>query len=254
MTLNQLARRVRRRGVAAPIILVALWALLPAGKTALPTLSSVLETALTSIRDGGLEQNYLASLARVAIGFTLGAGAGFVAGAGLGISPRADRLLGPLMIGGRQIPLFGLVPLLGLWFGIGEPAKIVLVAIASFFPVALNTHEGIRNVPLAYREVAAILTFNRRQYLTRVLLPGALPAILTGLKQGLSFAWIAVVGAELFLAAAPGLGNFLEAGREQFRMDLIVYGIILIAGTGTLMTLALSALERRLLRWRPAFA
>lgn len=251
-----LVRRLpQQQGLLLILALLATWEITVrlSGDRSLVPFSRVFTAAAEAYREGDLVANYLASLARVAVGFACGAGVGLALGALLGVFRSVDLVLGPLLTALRQIPIFGLVPLLGLWFGIGEQAKIVLIALAAFYPVLLNTHEGFRGVPRNYREVATILMFSRWQLLRRVLLPCALPSILTGLKHGLSFAWIAVVAAELFMAAAPGLGNILQAGREQFRIDTILLGIVLIGGTGALMNFGVTLLERRALRWRPAF-
>jgi sulfonate transport system permease protein len=218
------------------------------------SIGAVFDTGLDLVKSGALWENYRASLLRVVLGFAIGGSIGTAIGLLLGVSFWMDRLFGPLLTALRQIPIFGLVPLLGLWFGMGESAKLALVALAAFFPMALNTYESVRNLPTAYREVAALYRFKLLYRLRFVLVPYALPGVLTGLKLALSFAWISVIGAELFLSAAPGLGNLLEAGREQFRIDMIVLGILLVGGTGWAMNAAVTALERHLLRWRPAFS
>jgi len=243
------------QGLFVLLMLLVLWEVSArlAQSPFMPSLLSVLRLGEETLRSGSLIENYVASLFRVLTGFSIGAGLGLFIGTLLGVFRIFDRVAGPLVIAFRQIPLFGLVPLIGLWFGIGETAKIVLIAIASFYPVALNTQEGLRGVPEKYRDVAVLFTFSRWQAVRHVLLPSALPAILTGLKHGLSFAWIAVVAAELFLAAAPGLGNILTAGRTQYRMDLVLLGVFLVGGTGYALTLAMAFFEHRLLRWRRAF-
>jgi sulfonate transport system permease protein len=220
----------------------------------MPSVSSVIGAGIELFQSGGLRQNYAASLARVSLGFSAGALVGVVLGALLALSVWADRLLGPLITALRQVPMFGIIPLIILWFGIGETSKILFVALAAFYPVVLTTTEGLRGVPASYREVATLFMLNRWQLLRRVLVPCALPAILTGLKHGLAFAWIAVIGAELFLASGFGVGNILEAGRSDLRMDVVLFGLALIGATGYLMNYAVSTLERRLLRWRPAFS
>ena len=218
------------------------------------SVGAVLHAARELVATGTLWDDYTASLERVAAGFAIGAALGLLIGGTLGLSVWLERAIGPLLTAMRQVPIFGLVPLLALWFGTGESAKLVLVALGAFYPAALNTHEALRGVPASYREIGRIYRFSQAQMFRIVLLPCAMPGILTGLKHGLSFAWIAVVGAEFFLAAAPGLGNLLEAGREQFRMEFILIGIVLIAGTGSLMNTAVTIIERRLLRWRQSFA
>jgi len=258
-TLGKIALSRNAQGILPLIVLLAVWVVAVRGNQPGSLLQNgsakaVLDTGIDLIRSGVLWENYRASLTRVIIGFALGGSLGTLIGLLLGISTWADRLFGPLLTAIRQIPIFGLVPLLGLWFGMGESAKLALVALAAFFPMALNTHEGVRNVSASYREVAALYRFGLYHRLRYVLIPNAVPSLLTGLKLGLSFAWIAVVGAELFLTAAPGLGNLLEAGREQFRVDMIVLGIVLVGGTGWAMNAAVTALERHLLRWRPNFS
>lgn len=254
----KLARIADPRGLLVFIALVGLWA--ASGHWSKPaslpdtSIYAVVDAARTLIASGTLWEDYAASLQRVVIGFGVGAALGLVIGGLLGVSIWTERLVGPLLTAMRQVPIFGLVPLLALWFGTGENAKLVLVALGAFYPAALNTQEALRNVPASYRDVATLFRFDLVRSLRIVLIPCALPGILTGLKHGLSFAWIAVVGAELFLSAAPGLGNLLEAGREQFRIDIVLIGIVLIAGTGGLMNGLVTMLERHLLRWRQAFA
>ena len=243
------------RGLAVVVALVAGWELAAHNLAILagaPTLSGALAVAADAFKNGGLQENFLASLRRAAYGFVIGSSLGLSFGTLLGVSSKADRLLGSLLTALRQIPIFGLVPLIGLWFGMGESGKIVLISLAAFYPTALNTQEGFRTTPKLYREVGALLKFSRLTLLRRVLLPAALPSILTGLKHGLTFAWIAVIAAELFLSAAPGLGNILEAGRIQVDMNIVLLGIVLIGITGAAMTALVTQLERWLLRWRPA--
>jgi sulfonate transport system permease protein len=256
--LSKLPHLADLRGIVPLALIVGAWAVMGRGSAG-PLLqngsiAAVLDTGLGLVKSGALWENYSASLIRVIIGFAIGGSIGTAIGLLLGISFWMDRLFGPLLTALRQVPIFGLVPLLGLWFGMGESAKLALVALAAFFPMALNSYESVRNLPASYREVATLYRFKLFYRLRLVLIPYALPGMLTGLKLALSFAWIAVIGAELFLSAAPGLGNLLEAGREQFRIDMIVLGILLVGGTGWAMNAAVTALERHLLRWRPAFS
>lgn len=250
--------KIELRGFVPLVVIFGAWIVLgrdtSSGLLQNGSVGSVIATAVTLVKSGALWENYRASLVRVLLGFAIGGSLGMATGLALGISAWADRLLGPLLTALRQVPIFGLVPLLGLWFGMGESAKLALVGLAAFFPMALNTFESVRNLPTAYREVATLYRFGLLYRLRFVLIPHALPGVLTGLKLALSFAWIAVIGAELFLSAAPGLGNLLQVGREQFRLDMIALGILLVGGTGWAMNAGVTALERYLLRWRPAFS
>lgn len=254
-TLN---RHIDWRGLLLLLAIVALWqfsvSAFARGSAVAPSLQAICRAVLELYRSGGLLQNCLASLTRVFVGFGIGALVGVSFGALLALSSWVEFLLGPSITAMRQIPMFGIIPLFILWFGIGESAKISFVALAAFHPVLLNTAEGLRNVPESYGEVATVYMLGRRQLLRRVLLPCALPAILTGLKQGLAFAWIGVIGAELFVTSGAGVGNILEAGRSQFRMDVVLVAIVLIGGTGYLMNYAVSLIEMHLLRWRRAFS
>lgn len=245
------------RGVGVLIGLIIVWEAwhrLSGPSSALTaSFADVVRGAVELTRSGDLWAHYSASLARVVAGFGIGAALGLVLGAVLGIFQWADRLLGPIFTTLRQVPIFGFIPLIGLWFGTGDLAKVVLVATAAFYPILLHTHEGLRGTPRAYRDVATVLTFSRFQLLRRVLLPAAMPSIMTGVKHGLAYAWIACIGAELFMASSAGMGSLLAAGRATLRMDYVMLGIVIIGATGYGMARGVNAVERRLLSWRPTF-
>jgi sulfonate transport system permease protein len=253
-----LGRYVDWHGLLLLVALLATWELAVStfgrGSVIAPSLQDIARSGAELYRSGGLLQNYISSLGRVFLGFAIGALIGVSLGAALALSTWVEFLLGPLLTAMRQIPMFGIIPLFILWFGIGECAKISFVALAAFHPTLLNTAEGLRTVPNSYREVGTVYMLDRSQLLRRVLLPCALPSIVTGLKQGLAFAWIAVIGAELFVTSGSGVSNILEAGRSQFRMDLVLVAIVLIGGTGYLMNYAISLIEGHLLRWRRTFS
>jgi sulfonate transport system permease protein len=141
----------------------------------------------------------------------------------------------------RQITLFAWIPLLTAWFGNGEASKIVYIALSAFFPVALNTTTGLRNVSITYREVARVLGLSRHQEIRRVLIPAALPAITIGIEIALISGWIGTVGAEYAIGNGRGIGTFVSEGREQFRMDIVIIGVTALAAAGYLAT--------RLCRW-----
>jgi sulfonate transport system permease protein len=254
---QKLGRHFDYRGWAGFLLILAIWEILAIADRnsalAIASIQGTLRSGAELFRTGDLWLNYEASLGRVVSGVATGGGIGFAVGALLATSRWADRLIGPVITALRQVPMFGWVPLIGLWFGMGEPAKTVLISLSAFYPMALNTHEGLRGVPASYREVATVFRLNRWQALRRVLVPCALPSIMTGLKQALSFAWIAVVGAEMFMSAAPGIGAMLVTARVQLRMDVLFLGMAVIGGTGYAMNHGMTLLERRLLRWRQEF-
>jgi sulfonate transport system permease protein len=163
-----------------------------------------------------------------------------------------DVIVGTPLAAIRQVPLFGWIPLIAVAAGIGETSKIVFIVLAAFYPVVLNTTEGLRQAPRELVEVGRVLGYGRWTMLVRVRARHAVPAILTGLKHGLTFAGLATVSAEVFMSAGPGLGNLLEYGQATMRIDLVLVGVLLVGVTTMALNLLVERAERRLLRWRPA--
>jgi sulfonate transport system permease protein len=197
----------------------------------------------------GLGGHLAASTLRVALGFVGGAGAGLLLGAVVALHCGARSLLDPGLQALRAIPSLAWVPLLLLWFGIDELPKLVLIAIGAFFPVYTGVTAGLAGVDRKLVEVGLLYRLAPPTLVRRVLLPAALPAILTGLRNGLSLAWMFMVAAEL-IAAPRGLGYLLSDGRETSRADIVLAAIVLLAVLGKLSDMAMVALERRLLAWR----
>lgn len=200
----------------------------------------------------GLGQHVAASLLRVALGFACGAGAALVLGALVALHRTSARVLDPSLQALRAIPSLAWVPLLLLWFGIDETPKIVMIAIGAFFPVYTGVTSGIGGVDRKLVEVGLLYRLTPPALVRRVLLPAALPAILTGLRNGLALAWMFMVAAEL-IAASRGLGYLLSDGRETSRADIVLAAIVLLAVLGKLSDMAMLALEKRLLGWRDGF-
>ena len=211
---------------------------------------AVVETAWKQITTGHVLEGLLASLGRNLAGFAIGSLAGLLLGALLGTSRIAERLIGPTFNAAKQIALFAWIPLLSVWFGMGEPAKIAFIALAVFYPVVLNTFEGIRSVGKEYVEVARAFEFSRWQLFRRVILPAATPQIFTGLHLALIYSWLATVGAEYFLKSGLGIGNIMIDGREHFLMDQVIFGVAIVGLVGFAFNRIAAAIERRLLRWR----
>ncbi|UXH80917.1 ABC transporter permease [Roseateles amylovorans] len=218
----------------------------------LPAPSEVAVTLSQLATQGGLGQHILASTLRVLAGFAIGAGAAVLAGALVGLSPLAAALLTPSFQALRAIPSLAWVPLLLLWLGIDEASKVVLIAIGAFFPVYMGVASGFRDVDRKLVEVARLRGLGRFALARRVLLPAALPALLTGLRNGLSLAWMFMVAAEL-IAASRGLGYLLTDGRETSRADIVLAAIVLLAVLGKLSDSIMAAIERRALGWRDSF-
>ena len=214
----------------------------------LPAPSDVLRT-LQELAANGLGTHVLASTLRVAAGFALGAGLGLLSGAAVGLSRRAEALLDPSFQALRAIPSLAWVPLLLLWLGIDEASKIVLIAIGAFFSVYMGVSSGFRDIDRKLMEVGQMVGLGPLALLRRVMFPAALPPVFTGLRNGLSLAWMFMVAAEL-IAATKGLGYLLTDGRETSRADIVLAAIVLLAVAGKLSDSAMQQLEQRLLRWR----
>jgi sulfonate transport system permease protein len=247
-------RRIRR-GLTFPFLLLVVWEI--SSRTGLvdarflPSLEDVALTAKQELLDNGLLGDLGSSLLRNLAGFLLGAVSGIGFATVLALSPLAGRLVMPTFNGLKQISLLAWIPLISVWFGFGEQAKIVFVALACFIPVVLNTHEGMRQAPPDILEVGRALRFNARQRFIRIYLPSAMPAIATGIHLGLIYSWLATVGAEYFLAVGPGIGGLVIAGRERFDMAMVMVGVIILGLVGFSLNRLASILEARLLRWRP---
>lgn len=244
----------RLRGWVLPLALLALWwAAVASGWSTSALLVSpvaVWERGAQQVASGELWVALSASLWRNAWGFAIGASAGLVFGALLGGSRWFDRLVGPSFHTLKQISLFAWIPMLSMWFGLGDAAKIAFIAMAAFFPVVLNTFEGIRSVPREFIEVARVYEFSTWQLLRRVVAPAAAPSIFTGIHLSLIYTWLATLGAEYLLASGKGIGNTLIDGREHFWMDLVLFGVVVIGLVGFILNWLLGTLEKRLLAWR----
>jgi len=214
---------------------------------------SEIASTLAWLTQNGLAGHLASSCLRVAAGFAFGASLALVLGAAVALNPRTERLLDPSFQALRAIPSLAWVPLLLLWFGIDETPKLILIAIGAFFPVYMGVVSGIRGVDRKLLEVGQLYRLSPLALARRVLLPAALPAVLTGLRNGLSLAWMFMVAAEL-IAASQGLGYLLSDGRESSRADIMLAAIVLLALLGKVSDTAMGALEARLLSWRDSYA
>ena len=241
-------------GLLVPVLLIGIWQAIAATHLVAPYILPSPALVLARFRgelDGGtFGGDVLASLSRALAGFAIGAPAGVGFGLLLGLSRVAGRLFGPIFLAYRQVALFAWVPLLSMWFGGGEAGKLAFIAMAAFAPATVNTWRGAAAVPAPYRELSRALTLGRLDHLRLVALPSALPGVLTGLRSALIHAWLATVGAELFLDIAPGLGGRLNEGRDKFEVDLMIVALTVLATLGLGFSQLAAAAERRSIRWR----
>ena len=242
------------RGFVLPVVLLAIWqSAFQFGWVRTDFLApplKVWDTAVKLVSNGYLWESLSASLRRDLIGFVIGTLMGLVVGTAMGMSRLVDKLLGPSFHTVKQVSLLAWIPLISLWFGLGDPAKVAFLSLAAFFPTVLNTYEGIRSVPRELLEVARVFDFSRWQLIRRIVLPAALPSILTGVQLALMYSWIATLGAEYVLTSGAGIGNLMVDGREHFWFDQVILGVIVVGLVGYSLNLLSQFAERRLLGWR----
>lgn len=205
----------------------------------------------TGYMDATLGQHLVASLSRIAIALLAAVAIGIPIGIIMGISPTLRSILDPLIEIYRPVPPLAYLPLMIIWFGIGEGSKILLIYLAIFAPIVLSTAVGVRSVDPVRIHAAQSLGANRWQLLWYVMLPNALPEILTGLRIGLGVGWSTLVAAEL-IAATRGLGFMIQSAGEFLATDVVIAGISVIALVAFVLELGLRALQRRLTPWHGA--
>jgi sulfonate transport system permease protein len=242
-------------GLIVPAIAMGGWALLAARgvlpRQILPPPAEVWETLSVMGASGELAGHVAISLKRVLYGFIAGASLGIILGSAMGLSRRFEEYVKPLFVALAQVPAIGLIPLVMMLVGIDEGLKVIVIARAALIPAALNALTGVREIPQRYFEVAEVFRLTRTQVLWRLALPAALPPIFSGIRNGLTQAWLALVAVEL-LGASEGLGFLLVWGRQLFQLDLVLVAMALIALIGWTLDLLLGAAEARLQVWRAA--
>jgi sulfonate transport system permease protein len=219
----------------------------------LPPPSQVALTFLDLMKSGDLPRHIGISVLRVLEGFGIAAVLGLGLGIAIGLSRTIDRSTDLIIQVVKPIPPIAWIPLAILWFGIGEQSKVYIIFMGAFFPIIINTIDGIRQTDHKFVEVARILAVPRLKFVRQVVLPGALPAIMTGLRVGLMVAWICVVAAEL-IAASSGIGYLIMDARQLSQSDVVLVGMITIGVIGKLMDSLIKRLEKRLISWKVAFA
>ena len=243
--------------VATLAVLLAIWwavtALQLISPLFLPSPWQVLQKLLTiagpqGFMDATLWQHLAASLTRIDIALILAAIVGVPVGIAMGLSPTVRGILDPLIELYRPVPPLAWLPLVIIWFGIGETPKILLIYLAIFAPVVMSTLAGVKSAQQVRIRAAQSLGASRAQVLWLVILPGALPEILTGLRIGLGVGWSTLVAAEL-IAATRGLGFMVQSAGEFLATDVVLAGIAVIAIIAFVLELGLRALQRRLTPW-----
>ena len=240
----------------SPLALLAAWevasraGVIPARILAAP--SAVALTAAQMIASGEMQHNLLVSLVRVLAGLGIGLAAGTALALVAGLTSAGERLIDPPVQMLRTLPLLALVPLFIVWFGIGETPKIALIALGATFPVYLNLFNGVRGVDKKLVEAARSYGVGGWELVREVILPGAAPGFLLGLRYALGVSWLFLVVAEQ-INASEGLGYLINNARDFLRTDIIVLCLVIYALLGLGSDALVRALERRALAWRPSF-
>jgi sulfonate transport system permease protein len=251
---SHLPRIVRR--AAGPLAVLAIWQiacsthLFTSFEVASPV--QVWDAARQLWSEGQLQSNLLISLRRVAEGLGLGLAIGLLLAVISGFFHLGEDLLDPVIQAARSVPILGLLPLFIIWFGVGEAPKVYLVALGSLFPIYINTYAAIRGVDAKLIEVGQTLGLSRWGLIRNVILPGALPGFLVGLRYALVGCWLIIVVAEQ-INAQSGIGYLIMQAETTDRTDIMFLGLAIYAALGIAADLLVRLLERRLLSWRHSF-
>jgi sulfonate transport system permease protein len=246
------------RRLISPIALLVIWQLTHVFNVVsaqkLPPPTEVVSEAYTLVTThsaayGTLQSALLASVQRMALGFAFGGGVALLLAIVAGLSRWGEETVDPLMQMVRTLPLFGLVPVFIVWFGIGQLPKILLIALGAAIPLYLNTFSGIRGVDRRLGELGRSLGLTRWETLRNIVLPGALPSVLVGLRQSLGVAWLALVVAEQ-VNTNSGLGFMINQATQFLQNDVIFVALLVYTILGLLTDWLVRILERRALRWR----
>ncbi|MFZ0840642.1 MAG: ABC transporter permease [Xanthobacteraceae bacterium] len=251
-TLN---RRSRERIISflSPIALLLLWEVLARlgilDTRFFPAPSQILSTLLTMMKSGELQDDTLISMTRLAVGFLVGGIPGLIIGVVMGLNSTLRAMIDPLIAATYPIPKSSILPLALLVLGLGEASKIFMVAIGVFYPIAMNSMAGVREINRVYLDVGHNFKASRLDVFRTIALPGAMPMIMTGVKLGVGMGLVLIAIAEM-VGAKSGLGYLIWNAWETFAVDQMYVGLFVIALIGFALTLILNELEKILVPWK----
>ena len=250
-------RPIRGRVVIGPLALLTVWTIGSGlgliDNRILPSPWSVISAGVELVQRGTLQTDLAASLIRATAGLALGIVAGVVLALISGLTRIGEVVIdGPIQVK-RAIPSLALIPLLILWFGIGEWMKIVTIALGVLIPIYLHTHNGLRSIDSRYVELAETVGLRRAAFVRRVILPGALPGFLLGLRFAVTGSWMSLVVVEQ-VNATSGIGYLMTLARGYGQLDVIFVGLLIYAIFGLASDTAVRAISRKVLSWRRTLA
>jgi sulfonate transport system permease protein len=241
---------------AVPVFLIVLWQFFVQvgwlSTRVLPAPTGVVQAGIQLAKSGELLRHIGVSTWRAFLGFAIGGGIGLVLGLLNGIFPISEKLLDTSIQMIRNVPHLALIPLVILWFGIGEESKLFLVALGVMFPIYLNTYHGIRTVDPGLIEMGKVYGLKQAALFWQIILPGALPSILVGVRYALGIMWLTLIVAET-IAADSGIGYMAMNAREFMQTDVVVLSILIYALLGKLADTAARVLEEKWLAWHPNY-
>lgn len=252
-------KRSPRRSLAlrilVPLLILVAWGLgsasgtLPGNVLAAPW--AVLDSAWSLMRSGVLWHHLSLSLTRAGLGLLLGGGFGLLLGVLAGLSRLVEELVDPTMQMIRAVPFLALIPLLIVWFGIGESSKILLIAAGAAKPMYLNAYGGVRNVDPKIIEAARIFGLTRWRLIVEIYVPAALPSLMVGLRLSTTMALLALIGVEV-INTTQGIGFLMLQAQEYFKTEILIVCVVIYALFGLMTDLVVRVLERWLMPWRAA--
>ncbi|MDM1765874.1 MULTISPECIES: ABC transporter permease [unclassified Acinetobacter] len=247
-------KKLDLRAWVIPILLLLVWSIVTQqqwiDRALLPLPQQVWQVFVESWQSKELFENIGYSLARNTAGFIAGGMIGALFGLFLGLNTWADRFFSPTLNAIKHVAVFAWIPLMIMWFGNAETSKIIFIALVVFYPVFFNTYDGVKNVSEKNKEVAKIFQLSAWSTFFKVILPSAAPSIFAGLNIALVFSWVATIGAEYFFIAAPGVVNPILDGQNLFQMEVVLYGMAIIALVGLVFAKIAQYFENYNLRWR----
>lgn len=246
--------KFRLQGVILPLAIILIWQLVShyeiVNNYILPSPLHIYLRCIELIKDGSLQQNILASLIRVIIGFFIALLLSIPLGIILGLNSRVKLFLNPILNFFQQIPGIAMIPIFILWLGIDESSKIAIIVYSAIFPILLNTINGIETTDKNLLEVAIINGISKVGLAYRVYLPSMLPSLFVGLRLGLSYCWRSLVAVEL-LGASEGLGYLIQQGRELAQPETMFLGVLILGIIGMIFDNLSKAIERKIVIFKP---
>jgi sulfonate transport system permease protein len=239
-----------------PVTIIVVWQLLTSigwiSGRVIPAPWDVLKAFWSTTISGALPYDILVSSARAFAGLIVGGTLGFLLGLANGVSRLSERLTDTSLQMLRTIPHLAMIPLVILWFGIGEESKLFLTSLGVLFPIYLNTYHGVRNVDRDLIEMGRVYGMGNWTLFRKIIFPGALPSIFVGLRYALGIMWLTLIVSET-IAASSGIGHMANEAREFMMADVVVLALLIYALLGKIADVAVRLLERRVLSWNPVY-